>query len=107
LKTALPRPLDGSRLVSGLGSGFRQSATPSQAVAQWLYAALELPYRCGGSAGLEPASQFSAPLGLKRGGTLEPDKLSIASAESPGAARNFQDEKSASPFKFLRAKLSD
>jgi len=50
------------RLVSGLWSdpSARPAATPSRAIAQWLPLRLHLHHRCGGSAGIRPASQFSA-----------------------------------------------
>jgi hypothetical protein len=52
-------------------AGFRASkwsgrtlATPSQVFTQWTPVASSLRYRCGGSAGITPASQFSERIQL-------------------------------------------
>ena len=58
-----PRSIAFQRIEAGFRapkSSFRTVPTPSQADAQWLLSGLSLRYRCGGSAGIQPASQFSA-----------------------------------------------
>jgi hypothetical protein len=63
-----PRPngLDAARLVSGLWSSPRSTRTdsaPSQTLCRvrWLLPSSALHYRCGGSAGISPASQIIRP----------------------------------------------